>query len=179
MVTSSCVDVFHRTVAYLHAHTWVQIPSQNNGRKPQTFLNWFLQHGTKGTFISLMYRICTWPLYTVFSCFMPVFHSTIQFGQSKWYNAYSKEIAQSCYKDALYCIRKVKWCMWHNTTDGRNLPTHVNLKHYTILQNHKKADSSTHSDFCISVTTKINPTRHENDYCLLHTAQWSTVFSQV
>jgi hypothetical protein len=177
MVISSCVDLFHRTVAYLCAHTWVQIPSQNNGRKPQTlfelvFATWDQRH----IYFLLMYRIYTWPLNTVVSCFMPVFHSTIQFGQSKWYNAYSREIAQSCYKDALHCIRKVKWWMWHNTTDGRNLLTHVNLKHYTILQNHKKADSSTHSDFCISVTTKINPTRHENDYCLLHTAQWSTIF---
>jgi hypothetical protein len=127
----------------------------------------------------LMYWICTWPLSTVVSCFMYVFHSTILFVQSKWYNANSRGIAQSSYQGVLHCIRKVKWWTWHNTTDGSNLLTHVNLKHYTTLQNHNKEDSFTYSDFCISVTTKINPTRHENDYCLLQTSQWSTIFSRI
>ena len=130
--------MFYRTVAYLSAHTWAHIPSQNNRRRNQTFFEsvtatW----DQRQIYFLLVFRICTWPFSTVVSYFMPAFNSSIQFVQSKWLNAYSRALISHTTKKHYTALEK--WSDEHDITQLTvekywHMFIWSTIKHYKTLQ---------------------------------------------
>jgi hypothetical protein len=127
---------------------------RKNPNKPS--LKWLLQYGTKGSLLPSAVRICVWLFeycsFMLYACFL--LNSSvcsIKVIKYIWQLHYMRCI--HC-RHSFICVRMVKcWCDITQQLLESGTFIWSTVKHYKCYNG---AESFLYSDFCISVTTKMN-----------------------